>query len=132
MYMYMYIVSFVVILSNWVCDNWVYRKMFPRDSGESIFAARHQDVSQGPLGGENQRQKWGVSNLQIQPHTAESPIHCHVIRGGHPTMGSRSNLFHSKCPFAVLFLSQFRRESTVSEKNKRGGGGKLRGGENIP
>ena len=22
----------------------------PRDSGESIFAARHQDVSQGPLG----------------------------------------------------------------------------------
>ena len=24
----------------------------PRDSGESIFAARHQDVSQGPLGGE--------------------------------------------------------------------------------
>ena len=23
----------------------------PRDSGESIFAARHQDVSQGPLGG---------------------------------------------------------------------------------
>ena len=22
----------------------------PRDSGESIFAARHQDASQGPLG----------------------------------------------------------------------------------
>ena len=24
----------------------------PRDSGESIFAARHQDVSRGPQGGE--------------------------------------------------------------------------------
>ena len=25
----------------------------PRDSGEAIFAVRHQDVSQGPLGTEN-------------------------------------------------------------------------------
>ena len=26
----------------------------PRDGGESIFAARHQDVSQGPVGGDPQ------------------------------------------------------------------------------
>ena len=25
-------------------------RKLPRDTGESIFAARHQDVSQGPLG----------------------------------------------------------------------------------
>ena len=25
-------------------------QQWPRDSGQSIFAARHQDVSQGPLG----------------------------------------------------------------------------------
>ena len=36
-------------------DNLVVRviasQKWPRDSGESIFAARHQDASQGPLGG---------------------------------------------------------------------------------
>ena len=33
----------------------------PRDSGESIFAARHQDVSQGPSGKRNPRDTGWVS-----------------------------------------------------------------------
>ena len=35
---YLYIVSLVVILCNWVCDNWVYR--FPRNP----LSATHQDA----------------------------------------------------------------------------------------
>ena len=35
-----------------------------RDSGESIFAARHQDVSQGPLG------SWESQNGGLRPHSA--------------------------------------------------------------
>ena len=36
--MYLYVVSFVVILSNWVCDNWVYR--FPEDAMQHFSVKR--------------------------------------------------------------------------------------------
>ena len=38
----------------------------PRDNGESIFAARHQDVSQGPLGSVRQ-----ISSTKITEHNSQ-------------------------------------------------------------
>ena len=37
----------------------------PRDSGESIFAARHQDVSQGPLGSDFKSHVKGRANHEV-------------------------------------------------------------------
>ena len=39
-----------------ICARVIASQKLPRDSGESIFAARHQDASQGPLGWECPRE----------------------------------------------------------------------------
>ena len=50
----------------------------PRDSGESIFAARHQDVSQGPLG------KSGSYAIKVGAHMPQKslkvPLLCRSAR----------------------------------------------------
>ena len=46
----------------------------PRDSGESIFAARHQDASQGPLGKVLHKPcpLWGVRRVLIARNSPKS------------------------------------------------------------
>ena len=75
--------------------NFASQKM-PRDSGESIFAARHQDVSQGPLGNRNEG-TFGCSPVQKKPGTR---VHENVPRYQKPQGGYiRQNRPFTKPPF---------------------------------
>ena len=67
----------------------------PRDSGESIFAARHQDVSQGPLG------KPFLENLEFRGHHLHWILNClqrtFSLLGLFSKLPSRGSRGSSKC-----------------------------------
>ena len=46
---YLYIVSLVVILSNWVCDNWIYR--FPKKNSRRLWRSQRRKSRSVPEGG---------------------------------------------------------------------------------
>ena len=71
-----------------------------RDSGETIFAPRHQDVSQGPLGFESILGHFGVGLPEsLSSHFCQGPL-----KGGGFKRGvSRSGLVLPCLSFFVLF-----------------------------
>ena len=80
---YLYIVSLVVILSNWVCDNWVYRfPMFmfvPERSGSSLDSIKGRVL--GKVGNRGGVQKsmghkvpWKIGMLIYLPGVTSRPL----------------------------------------------------------